>query len=55
VRQPLREMGRIAAETLLRRIRSSPSDAHGGETMVEPKLIIRETTGNAPNGARRLK
>jgi len=44
VRQPLREMGRIAAETLLRRIRRSGSDSAGGETMVEPKLIIRETT-----------
>src|SRR6202790_721861 len=50
VRQPLREMGRIAAETLLRRIRRSASDSHGGETMVEPKLIIRETTCRAPNG-----
>lgn len=55
VRQPLREMGRIAAETLLRRIRRSGPDAHGGETMVEPKLIIRETTCHAPNGARGLK
>src|ERR1700676_3356582 len=44
VRQPLREMGRIAAETLLRRIRRSGTDVHGGETTVEPKLIIRETT-----------
>jgi len=44
VRQPLREMGRIAAETLLRRIRRPSPDAHGGETMVEPKLVIRETT-----------
>jgi LacI family transcriptional regulator len=52
VRQPLREMGRIAAETLLRRIRRSSSDSQGGETMVEPKLIIRETTGRAPNGGR---
>ena len=52
VRQPLREMGRIAAETLLRRIRRSGTDLHGGETMVEPKLIIRETTCLA-NGAGR--
>ena len=50
VRQPLREMGRIAAETLLRRIRRSGSDSHGGETMVEPKLIIRETTCRASDG-----
>jgi DNA-binding LacI/PurR family transcriptional regulator len=47
-------MGRIAAETLLRRIRRSGSDSGGGETMVEPKLIIRETTCRA-NGVRRPK
>ena len=47
VRQPLREMGRIAAETVLRRIRRSGPDSQGGETMVEPKLIIRETTGRS--------
>ncbi len=50
VRQPLREMGRIAAETLLRRIRRASSGSQGGETMVEPKLIIRETTSRAVNG-----
>lgn len=52
VRQPLREMGRIAAETLLRRIRRSGSDSHGGETMVEPKLMIRETTCRVPSAPR---
>ena len=55
VRQPLREMGRIAAETLLRRIRHPGSDSQGGEIMVEPKLMIRETTGRAANGVRRAK
>jgi len=49
VRQPLREMGRIAAETLLRRIRRSAPDSHGGEITVAPKLIIRETTCRAKN------
>jgi LacI family transcriptional regulator len=44
VRQPLHEMGRIAAETLLRRIRHSGADSHTGEIMVEPKLMVRETT-----------
>jgi DNA-binding LacI/PurR family transcriptional regulator len=43
VRQPLREMGRIAAETLLRRIQSGTSGQRG-ETMVEPKLMVRGTT-----------
>ncbi len=51
VRQPLREMGRIAAETLLRRIRRPEADSHGGETMVEPKLMIRETTCRVSNRA----
>ena len=55
VRQPLREMGRIAAETLLRRIRRSGSDSHGGETIVEPKLIIRETTCRASQIVRSSK
>lgn len=44
VRQPLREMGRIAAETLLRRIRHSNGKAQSSEIVVEPKLMIRETT-----------
>ena len=43
VRQPLREMGRIAAETLLSRIRNSEFQS-GGEIMVEPELVIRGTT-----------
>jgi DNA-binding LacI/PurR family transcriptional regulator len=55
VRQPLREMGRIAAETLLHRIRHPGSDAQGGEIMVEPKLMIRETTGRVPDSVRRPK
>jgi DNA-binding LacI/PurR family transcriptional regulator len=49
VRQPLRDMGRIAAETLLGRIRSR-SDARGGEIIVEPKLILRETTCHVRDG-----
>ncbi len=47
VRQPLREMGRIAAEILLRRIRRVGPDAHGSERMVEPELIVRDTTSRA--------
>jgi LacI family transcriptional regulator len=43
VRQPLRKMGRIAAEILLRRISQARPDA-SGETTVEPELIIRDTT-----------
>ncbi len=43
VRQPLREMGRIAAETLLRRIHRAGANQNA-EIVVEPKLILRETT-----------
>ncbi len=50
VRQPLREMGRIAAETVLSRIRRTGSDLNGGETTVEPELIMRETTCKVRNG-----
>src|ERR1700687_784691 len=49
VRQPLREMGRAAAEILLKRINRPGSVLHDQHT-VEPELVIRETTGPAPNG-----
>jgi LacI family transcriptional regulator len=51
VRQPLREMGRAAAEILLKRINRPGSTLHDKHT-VEPELVIRETTGPAPNGRR---
>jgi DNA-binding LacI/PurR family transcriptional regulator len=51
VRQPLREMGRAAAEILLKRINRPGSDLHD-KHIVEPELVIRETTGPAPNGRR---
>jgi LacI family transcriptional regulator len=48
IRQPLRRMGELAAETLLKRIR-------GGEypkiIAVEPELIVRESTGAPPISA----
>jgi len=53
VRQPLRKMGRIAAEILLRRISRSHPDFAGGEMMVEPELIIRDTTCPPRDGASR--
>jgi DNA-binding LacI/PurR family transcriptional regulator len=43
VRQPLREMGRAAAEILLKRINRPGSELHDKHT-VEPELVIRETT-----------
>ena len=45
VRQPLREMGRIAAEVLLERI-NTPEKA-GTFVIVDPELIVRDSTGPA--------
>jgi LacI family transcriptional regulator len=44
VRQPLREMGRLAAEIVLRRIKRPLPGLDHRETTVEPELIVRETT-----------
>lgn len=47
IRQPLEEIGRIATQSLLNRIHNTvpPRD----EIVVEPKLVIRESTGPAKN------
>ncbi|HYL16348.1 MAG TPA: LacI family DNA-binding transcriptional regulator [Terriglobales bacterium] len=44
VRQPLRKMGKIAAETVLRRITRRAVEANLKEITVEPELVVRETT-----------
>ena len=44
VRQPLREMGMIAAETLLRRITAPAKASYPKEIVVEPELIVRAST-----------
>ena len=50
VRQPLRKMGEIAAQTILRRIAQSNEENAGPipDVVVEPELIVRETTAAAP-------
>jgi DNA-binding LacI/PurR family transcriptional regulator len=47
VRQPLREMGVIAAETLLARINSPRQAKCLREIVVKPELIVRGSTANA--------
>jgi DNA-binding LacI/PurR family transcriptional regulator len=47
VRQPLRKMGKLAAETVLRRIQRPELNSPKCVT-VEPELIVRETTGPVP-------
>lgn len=48
VKQPLRQMGVLAAETLLERINASIKLPHPKEIMVEPDFIVRGSTGPAP-------
>jgi DNA-binding LacI/PurR family transcriptional regulator len=47
VRQPLRQMGVIAAETLLSRVNSPRREEYPKEIVVKPELIIRATTATA--------
>jgi LacI family transcriptional regulator len=47
VRQPLRQMGAIAAETLLSRVNSPRSVDYPAEIVVKPELIVRSTTAAA--------
>ena len=53
VRQPLRQMGEIAAQILLERL--GGRDDHEPFVTVEPELVIRDSTGPppAPKGCRR--
>jgi LacI family transcriptional regulator len=46
VRQPLRKIGALAAETLIDRIEGR--NGHGAGILVEPELVVRESTGPAP-------
>jgi DNA-binding LacI/PurR family transcriptional regulator len=46
IRQPLKEMGAIAASTLLKRI---DGDEVAQETVVQPELVIRQSTAAATN------
>src|SRR6266481_2032129 len=52
VRQPLREMGVIAAETLLRRITAAANTPYPKEIVVEPDLVVRASTTTAPGSSR---
>lgn len=45
IRQPLWQMGKLAAETLLQRI-ASPDPAFPRMLQVEPELVIRQSTAN---------
>jgi DNA-binding LacI/PurR family transcriptional regulator len=46
VRQPLADMGRLAAETLLARIEGTKE--YQAEILIEPELVVRQSTATAP-------
>jgi DNA-binding LacI/PurR family transcriptional regulator len=48
VRQPLRQMGTIAAETLLLRITAPSTPSYRKEIVVEPELIVRASSAHCP-------
>jgi len=47
VRQPLKKMGMIAAEALLKRIARPDDDAYPREIVIEPELMVRKSTAPA--------
>jgi len=47
VRQPLRQMGVIAAETLLRRISAPAKSPYPKTITIEPEFIVRGSTASA--------
>jgi LacI family transcriptional regulator len=47
IRQPLRQMGQIAAECVLRRVAGGPSAEYPAEVEVEPELVVRQSTAEA--------
>ncbi len=49
IRQPLFQMGKLAAEHLLLRITNGPEAAFPELVMAEPELVVRQTTAQAPS------
>lgn len=50
IRQPLYEMGELAAQTLLKTLsRSTDGERPPSNLMVEPELVVRESTGRRPS------
>lgn len=52
VRQPLRKMGEIAAEIVVRRITGSDHAPQPKLITIEPELVVRESTSRAPARAK---
>jgi LacI family transcriptional regulator len=50
VRQPLRTMGMLAAEAIVRQILTPTDKPSSRQVMVDPELVVRESTGPPPAG-----
>ena len=48
VRQPLRQMGEVAAKTLLARIENEDSEDYPDEIAIQPEFVVRESSTHAP-------
>jgi LacI family transcriptional regulator len=53
IRQPLRDMGKMGAECLLHRI-DHPNASYSRQVIVQPELVVRESTGPARNTPQKL-
>ena len=49
IRQPLREMGKMGAESLIKRI-NHPKAPYPQQVIVQPELVVRESTARALPG-----
>jgi LacI family transcriptional regulator len=49
IHQPLRNMGQVAASTLLSLIRDDIPHPHPAAITVYPKLVVRKSTGHSPH------
>lgn len=49
IHQPLRDMGRVAAATLLEQIRDDEQELHPAVLTVHPRLVVRKSTGKVNN------
>jgi LacI family transcriptional regulator len=52
VRQPLRTMGILAAEAVVRRITSPEEHPTAKQIVVDPELVVRDSTCPPPKRAR---
>jgi LacI family transcriptional regulator len=55
VRQPLRTMGMLAAQTVLQQIGAPASTVHAQQVVVDPELVVRESTCHRAGAVRETR